>query len=81
MNETSRALHRVSTPLLAVGFIGTAIYAVDVNFGSTDGGANIGLGVMVLFCIFAGSMGLLAGLISVILRVAKRSEAASRREQ
>lgn len=69
MAELSRILHVVSTIMLAIGFLGAGAYVVDVNFGSTDGGANIGLGIIVMFSLVAGALGLVLAVVALVAGV------------
>jgi ABC-type antimicrobial peptide transport system permease subunit len=73
MREIVKMLHIASTSLLALGFIGVAAFVWDTNWGATDGGANIGLGIIMLVCLIAGGLGIVIAVITLVVAAAERS--------
>lgn len=69
-----KSLYVTSWILVSVGFLGMAAYFFVVNFGPVDGGANIGLGILSLFCVFAGAVGLLLGIVAIIISASSRQK-------
>lgn len=67
MSNIGKTLHVVSTALLAFGFIGAAAYVVDVSTGLSGSGANIGLGILMPFCLGAGAAGVVLAIVALIL--------------
>ncbi|WP_284760756.1 hypothetical protein [Curtobacterium sp. MEB011] len=79
---TARTLHWVSTVLLAVGFLGVGALMYEAFFGPEGGGANIGLGLVLIPCLGSGVVGLALGAAALVATWwgtrAERSRAAAR---
>lgn len=73
MNYFGRVLHLMSTLLLAIGFVGTAAFMVDVSTGWSGSGANIGLGLIATLCLGCGALGLLIGIAAAIFGIVQRA--------
>lgn len=65
---TARTLHWVSTVLLAVGFLGVGALMYDAFYGPEGGGANIGLGLVLVPCLGSGVVGLALGAAALVAR-------------
>ncbi|OII38090.1 hypothetical protein BIV02_16905 [Curtobacterium sp. MMLR14_014] len=65
---TARTLHWVSTVLLAVGFLGVGALMYDASYGPEGGGANIGLGLVLVPCLGSGVVGLALGAATLVAR-------------
>ena len=63
---TARTLHGVSTVLLAVGFLGVGALMYDASYGPEGGGANIGLGLVLIPCLGSGVVGLALGAAALV---------------
>jgi hypothetical protein len=71
--RVAATLHWISTVLLAAGFLGAFLFVADVSWWSHDGDADIGLALLVLFCLVVGVGGLvLAGVALVVGLLARR---------
>lgn len=73
MDGLARALRTTATALLAVGFAGLALamwsLAVTVDDG---GGADIGGGILALFALMVGTLGLVALAVAGVVAVTAR---------
>lgn len=73
VRRVSRVLHRLATVLLAVGFLSVSV-ALWSLFVTVDdgGGADIGGGILALFGLAVGALGLLvlvaAGVVAAVAR-------------
>ncbi|MBB1197990.1 hypothetical protein [Curtobacterium flaccumfaciens] len=65
---TARTLHWVGTVLLAVGFLGVGALMYDASYGPEGGGANIGLGLVLVPCLGSGVVGLALGAAALVAR-------------
>jgi hypothetical protein len=63
---TARTLHWISTVLLAVGFLGVGALMYDAFYGPEGGGANIGLGLVLIPCLGSGVVGLALGAAALV---------------
>ncbi|RPE74770.1 hypothetical protein EDF28_3829 [Curtobacterium sp. PhB137] len=63
---TARTFHLISTPLLAVGFLGVGALMADVYYGPEGGGANIGLGLVMPLCLGSGVVGIAMGIAALV---------------
>ncbi|WP_204620612.1 hypothetical protein [Curtobacterium luteum] len=69
MKQISKRLFGVCVALLAVGYIGLAAFFLVVNYGDTEGGANIGIGILAILALGAGGVGVVSGLAATIIRI------------
>lgn len=67
MSNIGKTLHVVSTVLLALAFLGTGAYVVDVSTGLSGSGANIGLGIIMPFCLGGGVIGVVLAIVALIM--------------
>lgn len=72
MSGLSKNFYIVAGVLLAVGYLGLAAFFLDINYGPEYGGANIGLGLISAFCVIAGAIGIVVGIVAVILTITSR---------
>lgn len=77
MSSSAKVLHILATVFLGLGFLveggGTLLLGSD----SGEGGANIGLGILLLFGLLLGSIGVLFGLATLVLGALGKNRARS----
>ena len=65
--QSTKVLHIICTSLLAVAFLAASIASWELLNGSTEGGANIGAGILMLFGYAVGAVGLVLGAVILII--------------